>query len=238
MKEKHLQGEGETMAISFPAPEALSRTRYLRLVAAAAAVVATALAAPLQAQAAPVTTVVSSGNFSTPITDAAWVVVGQSATVGFTIAPLNVPDLGTIVDVNVRLRASHTYVGDLGVFLGGPDDTSITLVTPLGDDSGDNFGTGANDCTGTPTILDDAAAAPIGDGQSTLRRAVSARGGARVRSTESRRAGSGTSGSSICSRVTPARSTAGSSRSPTSRRPSTCPSRGATRPTRSGRESG
>jgi uncharacterized repeat protein (TIGR01451 family) len=139
----------------------LSRTRYLRLVATVAAVVATALAAPLQAQAAPVTTVVSSGNISTPITDAAWVVVGQSATVGFTVAPLNVPDLGTIVDVNVRLRASHSYVGDLGVFLHAPDDTSIALATPF-PDSGDNFGTGANDCTGTPTIFDDAAGTAIG----------------------------------------------------------------------------
>ena len=225
------------MAISFPAPEALSRTRYLRLVAAAAAVVATALAAPLQAQAAPVTTVVSSGNISTPITDAAWVVVGQSATVGFTVAPLNVPDLGTIVDVNVRLRASHTYVGDLGVFLGRARTTRRSRSSLRLRDSGDNFGTGANDCTGTPTIFDDAAATPIGDG----RHRSPGRFGRRRRSrgsTGSRRAGSGSSGSSICSRVTPARSTAGSSRSPTSLRPPTCRSRGATRPIRSGREAG
>jgi uncharacterized repeat protein (TIGR01451 family) len=63
--------------------------------------------------------------------------------------------------VNVRLRASHSYVGDLGVFLAGPGDTSITLVTPPGDDSGDNFGTGSTSCSGTPTILDDAAPAAI-----------------------------------------------------------------------------
>ena len=139
----------------------LSRTRYLRFMAAVVAVVATALAAPLQAQGAPVTTVVSSGNISTPITDATWVVVGQSFSPGFTTSTLTVPDLGTIVDVNVRLRASHTFVGDLGVFLNAPDDTSVTLATPY-PDSGDNFGSGANDCTGTPTILDDAASSAIG----------------------------------------------------------------------------
>ena len=139
----------------------LSRTRYLMPVAALAAVLAAALAAPQHAQAGGGTTTVSSGNISTPIKDATWIVVGAILSPGLTFTDLTVPDLGTVADVNVRLRANHTYVADLGVLLAGPNDTSITLVTPLPDDSGDNFGTGAPDCTGTPTVLDDAASTPI-----------------------------------------------------------------------------
>jgi uncharacterized repeat protein (TIGR01451 family) len=122
---------------------------------------AVALAVPFPAQAAPVTTTISSGDVTTPIADATWIVVGSLLSPGLTFVDLTAPELGTIVDVNLRLRASHTYVADLGVFLAGPGDTSITVVTPLNDDGGDNFGTGATSCSGTPTILDDAAAAPI-----------------------------------------------------------------------------
>jgi uncharacterized repeat protein (TIGR01451 family) len=131
--------------------------RRITVLSALAAV----LAVPYQVQAAPVVTTISSGDLATPIEDATWIVVGSLLAPGLTFVDMTAPDVGTVVDVNVRLRASHSYVGDLGVFLGGPGDTSITLVTPLGDDSGDNFGTGSTSCSGSPTILDDAASAPI-----------------------------------------------------------------------------
>ena len=41
-----------------------------------------------------------------------------------------------------------------------PDNTVIPLVTNRGS-SGANFGTGPNDCSGTPTVIDDQAATAI-----------------------------------------------------------------------------
>jgi subtilisin family serine protease/subtilisin-like proprotein convertase family protein len=74
--------------------------------------------------------------------------------------PITVPDFGVVSDVNVRLRLDHPYISDLGVYLIGPDGTVVELSSDNGDD-GDNYGTGANDCTGTFTVFDDAAATSI-----------------------------------------------------------------------------
>ncbi len=77
--------------------------------------------------------------------------------------PLNVSDLGAVTDVNVRLRLNHTFDGDLSISLIGPDGTVVDLSSGNGG-SGDNFGSGANSCSGTPTVFDDSAPAAITSG--------------------------------------------------------------------------
>ncbi len=94
----------------------------------------------------------SSGNIAVPIPDVATVDV-----------PITVPDTGQVQDVNVRIRLNHTFDGDLVIQLVHPDGTIVNLANNRGG-AGANYGTGANDCSGTPTIFDDAAAATIASG--------------------------------------------------------------------------
>jgi subtilisin-like proprotein convertase family protein len=77
--------------------------------------------------------------------------------------PITVSDVFTLADVNVKFRMNHTFDGDLNFRLIHPDGTTVPLVTRRGG-SGDNFGTGANDCSGTQTEIDDQAATGIASG--------------------------------------------------------------------------
>jgi subtilisin-like proprotein convertase family protein len=94
------------------------------------------------------------GNIATAIPDVSTVEI-----------PIAVPDSGAdaVGDVNVRLRLNHTFDADLTISLIHPDGTAVRLSTARGS-SGDNFGTGSNDWSGSPTVFDDAAGAAIGDG--------------------------------------------------------------------------
>jgi len=83
-------------------------------------------------------------------------VTTQSSTI--TVAPV-----GTIGDVNVKIRLNHTWDSDLAISLTAPNGTVVPLSTNRGG-SGDNFGSGNADCTGTHTVFDDAAATAIGAG--------------------------------------------------------------------------
>ena len=67
---------------------------------------------------------------------------------------LVITDNGTVTDVDVGLTLTHTYTGDLDIFLVGPDGTRVELST-------DNGGTGEDF---TDTIFDDEAAMAIIDG--------------------------------------------------------------------------
>jgi uncharacterized repeat protein (TIGR01451 family) len=111
------------------------------------------------ANAVPQTTTVTSGTLTASISNATWVVPGAIVSPAFTTSTLTVPDLGVVTDVDLRLRASHTYVGDLGVFLDSPDGTSVFVAAPEGE--GDDFGAGAPSCAGSPTVLDDEASVSI-----------------------------------------------------------------------------
>jgi subtilisin-like proprotein convertase family protein len=77
--------------------------------------------------------------------------------------PITVTNTGTVADVNVRVRLNHTFDGDLELRLVHPDGTVVLLSDNRGG-SGDNYGTGANDCSGTPTVFDDQAAGTIASG--------------------------------------------------------------------------
>ncbi len=104
---------------------------------------------------APSTALYSTGNIAVPILD--------NTTVDI---PINIAATGAVADVNVRVRLNHTFDEDVTLTLIAPDNTSVILAanrdTAAG--GGDNYGTGANDCSGTPTIFDDAAAQPISAG--------------------------------------------------------------------------
>ncbi|MCC7475889.1 MAG: proprotein convertase P-domain-containing protein [Pirellulales bacterium] len=63
-------------------------------------------------------------------------------------------EVGSIVDINVTLDISHTYDGDLRVYLVSPNGTRVKLFANVGL-SGDNF---------TGTTLDDEAVTAIGSG--------------------------------------------------------------------------
>jgi uncharacterized repeat protein (TIGR01451 family) len=67
---------------------------------------------------------------------------------------LTVTDDDTVLDVDVRLNITHTYDGDLDIFLIGPDSTRVELTS-------DNGGTGENF---VDTIFDDEATTPITGG--------------------------------------------------------------------------
>lgn len=98
------------------------------------------------------THVYSSGDLSAPIQDFTTVDI-----------PIVVNDDGVVGDVDVALRLNHTFNGDLTITLIAPDGTSAVLANRRGG-SGDNFGTGANDCSGVSTVFDDDAATPITGG--------------------------------------------------------------------------
>src|SRR5262249_55403659 len=94
----------------------------------------------------------SSGNIAAPIPDVSSVDI-----------PINVSDVGAVADVNARVRLNHTFDGDLVLTLIAPDGTSVALANNRGG-AGQNFGTGANDCSGVPTVFDDSATTAIGSG--------------------------------------------------------------------------
>jgi subtilisin-like proprotein convertase family protein len=94
----------------------------------------------------------STGNVSTPLPDLA-----------VTDIPIVVTGTGTVADVNVRFRANHTFDGDLVITLIAPDGTVVPLSNNRGG-GGDNWGSGANDCSGTQTTFDDSAASAISAG--------------------------------------------------------------------------
>jgi len=97
-------------------------------------------------------TVFSTGNIAVPIPDLSTINV-----------PLNIAAVGTIADVNAMIRLNHTWDSDLEISLVHPDGTVVLLVDNRGG-SGDNFGTGTNNCSGTPTVLNQQAVTPIAAG--------------------------------------------------------------------------
>ncbi len=75
---------------------------------------------------------------------------------------VSVPD-GVILDLEATVRLNHTYDADLEIAVVGPDGTPISLSVRRGGSS-DNFGTGSNNCSGTPTVFDDEADTAIAAG--------------------------------------------------------------------------
>ena len=104
----------------------------------------------------------SSGGISLAIPDA----TSNVDTTGFgsVTNQITVSDSSLVAHVSVSIRINHTYDGDLKIDLIHPDGTTVNLVLNNAFNSGQNFGSGATDCTGTFTIFDDSAATPIDSG--------------------------------------------------------------------------
>lgn len=94
----------------------------------------------------------SSGNIAVAIPDTSSVDV-----------PISVPDVGSVLKAQALVRLDHTFDSDLLISLVSPGGTVVTLSNRRGG-AGDNFGTGADNCSGTPTTFVDGAATPIGSG--------------------------------------------------------------------------
>ena len=94
----------------------------------------------------------STGDISVPLPD-----------VAVTDIPIVVSASGPIGKVRASVRLNHTFDGDLVLSLIAPDGTSVVLSNNRGG-AGDNFGSGANSCAGTPTVFDDGAATAIAAG--------------------------------------------------------------------------
>jgi subtilisin-like proprotein convertase family protein len=90
----------------------------------------------------------SSGNVDAPILD------NQTIEV-----PIEVAASGSISATRVSLRLNHPFDSELAISLVAPDGTIVPLATRRGG-SGDNFGTGPNDCSGEPTLFADFTSSP------------------------------------------------------------------------------
>ncbi len=80
-----------------------------------------------------------------------------------TVVPIDIDDDTTVDDLTVSLRADHTYLRDLTVRLISPSGTEVVLVEHRGS-YGNDFGTGTDDCTGSPTQFTDNAERSISSG--------------------------------------------------------------------------
>jgi len=109
------------------------------------------------------TKVASSGNLALPIPD---VVANGAETddnvVRSSIRPRRIRNRARIKDVNVSVRLDHTSARDVNLYLATPKGV-IRLSTDNGG-TGDDYGTGADNCTGTPTVFDSQAPGLISDG--------------------------------------------------------------------------
>ncbi|MCI0598327.1 MAG: proprotein convertase P-domain-containing protein [Beijerinckiaceae bacterium] len=94
----------------------------------------------------------SSGSIAVPIPDTSSVEV-----------PLTVPAVGYVVHIVPRVRLNHTFDSDLRLSLIAPTGQTVSLSNRRGG-SGDNYGSGANDCSGTLSAFSDAAATPVSAG--------------------------------------------------------------------------
>src|SRR5439155_2680991 len=68
-----------------------------------------------------------------------------------------------LVRVQAQVRLNHTFDSDLVLTLIAPNGLAVVLSNHRGG-SGDNYGSGANDCTGTFTTFDDLQLTPIAAG--------------------------------------------------------------------------
>ncbi|MDG2029075.1 MAG: S8 family serine peptidase [Acidimicrobiales bacterium] len=80
-----------------------------------------------------------------------------------TIVPITVTSDILVDDLVVSLRADHTYLWDLTVRLVSPAGTEVLLVEQRGG-SGNDFGTGSDDCDGSPTVFTDGAEQSVAEG--------------------------------------------------------------------------
>lgn len=74
--------------------------------------------------------------------------------------PVDVTTDGTVLKAVASVRLNHAFDDDLSLSLISPAGTEVALSSGNGG-GGDNYGSGTNDCSGTPTTFDDVAATSI-----------------------------------------------------------------------------
>ncbi len=97
-----------------------------------------------------VTETYSTGDIAVAIPDSATVEV-----------PLAVSGNSTLFDVNASVRLNHTFDSDLAISLLPPGGGPAVDLSSNNGGGANNYGTGANRCSGTPTVFDDSAATSI-----------------------------------------------------------------------------
>jgi subtilisin-like proprotein convertase family protein len=149
------------------------RERKLGLLAkaviAAALVGCLALALPATGAAkkkkrpAVVTTTASSGSVALAIPDPQ-VGTGSDNTATIVRSPvgLRIPARASITDVNASVRLDHSFDDDIEIYLASP--RGVILLARDNGGAGDNYGSGATSCAGTPTTFDSNVATPIAAG--------------------------------------------------------------------------
>jgi subtilisin-like proprotein convertase family protein len=128
------------------------RGKLARIGAAAVLAVAVAAAGAAPAGAKTKTRTFSSGPLNAPIADHS-----------LNLYPLKAKGRGKVRSLTVGVRIGHAFDSDLDLYLVSPGAQFVQLSTDNGR-SGNDYGSGANDCTGTFTVFDDAAATPINAG--------------------------------------------------------------------------
>jgi len=80
-----------------------------------------------------------------------------------TTMTINVPYSASITTLEVGLRLDHTYDGDLYITLAHPNGTTVVLANYVGG-WGDNFGSGAQSCSGSLAVFSDGGEVAVGSG--------------------------------------------------------------------------
>lgn len=140
----------------------MSSRGLARVAAASLAAIAAIAVAAAPASAKVKTKTYSSGPVNAPIPDASFPLAGGGG-VGTLTDTTAVKKKGKVRDVNVSLRVTHPFDRDLEIWLMSPTRTIVKLVVRRGG-NGNDFGSGAADCTGAPTLLDDQATTSIAAG--------------------------------------------------------------------------
>jgi subtilisin-like proprotein convertase family protein len=97
-----------------------------------------------------VTETYSTGNIAVAIPDTSTVDV-----------PLAIGPNSTLFDVNASVRLNHTFDSDLAISLVSPGGGTVIDLSSNNGGSGDNYGSGSNNCAGTPTVFDQQAATAV-----------------------------------------------------------------------------
>ena len=98
----------------------------------------------------PVTQTFSTGNIAITIPDD-----------GFAKVPLAIAATGTSVEIAARVRLNHTFDSELTLWLerpgSGPRSSRLIALSRRNGGTGDNYGNGANNCSGGKTVFSDVA---------------------------------------------------------------------------------
>jgi len=128
------------------------RSRLARICAVSILALGVTALAAVPASAKTKTRTFSSGAINAPLADDT-----------INLFPLNAKGKGKVKSAKVAVRISHAFDADLDIYLVSPRAQFVQLSSDNGG-TGNDYGSGAADCTGAFTVFDDAAITPINAG--------------------------------------------------------------------------